>query len=201
MCLLFCINFCVTSLFPVDCSVQPEDESQCKGQQKIIDGNRSRFCLFLLYKPCIVQRGLNLYSQFSSIYISFICKKKSKSTLQMRRWWKDVSLPAYPPLALYFFLCPLTCLHCIKHNWFPLSSLTLLVISQRQGHGRPSRQGWVFFCAGTGWPLTPGGELITGNDALNSLHHVHLTACISVLCKSSLKTHITSTVFSHCLPL
>lgn len=39
------------------------------------------------------------------------------------------------------------------------------------------------FWAGTGWPLTSGGELIIRNDALISLHCVHLTACVSVLCK------------------
>lgn len=101
----------------------------------------------MLYKPYVVQRGLHLGSQFSSIHIysEFHLQEESKSTLQMRRWWKGVSLPAHLPLALYFCLCPLTCLHCIKLNWFPLSSLTLLVSSQRQGHGRPSRQGWVFF--------------------------------------------------------
>lgn len=70
----------------------------------------------------------------------------------------------------------------------PLSSASLL---KKAGISPRVTSSW----AGTGWSLTPGGELITGNDAPNFLHHVYPPACISVLCKSYVLKHI----HIHCL--
>lgn len=104
----------------------------------------------------------------------------------MRGWWKRVvtaSLSSTPPLFLLLPFDPSP-----LHQTQLISAVLLSCSCQLQKAGS-----WVTISprvTRTCWPLIPGGELITGNDALHSLHHVHLTASISTLCKSLVLRHV-----------